>query len=64
MLLEDRELLITSSQVSSLYNDSVSKIIPSSVWLERELSDFSGLSFFGLIDTRRLLLDYLETKQV
>ena len=64
MLLEDRETLITSSQVSALYNDSISKIIPSSVWLERELSDFSGLSFFGLIDTRRLLLDYLETKQV
>lgn len=34
----------------------------SSVWLERELSDFTGVNFIGLLDTRRLLLDYFEQK--
>lgn len=34
----------------------------SSVWLERELSDFTGINFIGLLDTRRLLLDYFEQK--
>lgn len=37
-------------------------VYKSSVWLERELSDFTGLNFWGLIDTRRLLLDYFEPK--
>lgn len=64
VLLENRESLVTFAETSTLWNDSVSKVLPSSVWLERELSDFSGLSFFGLTDTRRLLLDYLEPKQV
>lgn len=41
---------------------SISQIYMSTVWLERELSDFSGINFLGLVDTRRLLLDYFEPK--
>lgn len=41
---------------------STSTIYFSTVWLERELSDFSGINFLGLVDTRRLLLDYFEPK--
>lgn len=41
---------------------STSTIYASTIWLERELSDFSGINFLGLVDTRRLLLDYFEPK--
>lgn len=41
---------------------STSATYRSSVWLERELSDFTGINFIGLLDTRRLLLDYFEQK--
>lgn len=62
--------LITSSRINvattvSLSNfslSSVSCIYSSTIWLERELSDFSNILFFGLSDTRRLLLDYFEVK--
>jgi len=37
-------------------------VYKSSIWLERELSDFTGVNFIGLVDTRRLLLDYFEQK--
>lgn len=43
---------------------SLSWLFSSTVWLERELSDFSNITFIQLRDTRRLLLDYLEPKQV
>ena len=41
---------------------TTSCVYKSSVWLERELSDFTGINFTGLVDTRRLLLDYFEPK--
>lgn len=41
---------------------TITPIFKSSIWLERELSDFTGLNFIGLLDTRRLLLDYFEQK--
>ena len=43
---------------------SISSLFRSSTWLERELSEFSGITFLGLLDTRRLLLDYFESKQI
>jgi len=62
--------LVTSSRInvttavflSDFSLPSVSYIYNSTVWLERELSDFSNILFFGLCDTRRLLLDYFEVK--
>lgn len=33
------------------------------LWLEREILDFSNLSIYKLKDTRRLMLDYLQTRQ-
>lgn len=42
---------------------TIGQIFPSSIWLERELADFTGLNFTGLRDTRRLLLDYFEDRQ-
>lgn len=48
---------------SSFFLQTTSSSFKSSVWLERELSDFTGLNFLGLSDTRRLLLDYFEEKK-
>ncbi len=55
--------LYTTISSSSFFCESLSTVYPSSVWLERELSDFSGLIFQGLTDSRRLLLDYFQHKQ-
>ena len=41
---------------------STSTILSSCVWLERELSEFNVINFVGLVDTRRLLLDYTIQK--
>ncbi len=41
---------------------STSSLVNSTIWLERELSDFSNILYIGLTDTRRLLLDYFEPK--
>ena len=46
----------------SLVITSISSLFKSSGWLERELSEFTGIVFLGLFDTRRLLLDYFESK--
>lgn len=43
---------------------TISTLIKSILWLERELSEFSGLRFLGLADTRRLLSDYFEVRGV
>lgn len=64
MLTDDRVAVHTSIQPSSLSAPSISPIYRSCVWLERELSDFTNINFLGLTDTRRLLLDYFESKQV
>lgn len=53
--------------VTSIYNDfyqvtSTTCMFNSSVWLERELSEFTGILFSGLIDSRRLLSDYCGEK--
>lgn len=42
---------------------SLSKLFMNTVWLEREIIDFSGISIFGLRDTRRLMLDYLQKRE-
>lgn len=63
MLSDERSLFTTHLLVSKFFINSVCKSFPSAVWLERELSDFTGINFLGLVDTRRLLLDYFESKQ-
>lgn len=42
---------------------SLSHILFNSIWLEREVSEFSELYFKNLEDTRRLLLDYTIKKE-
>lgn len=64
MLTDDRITAHTTIQNTALRVASVSPIYKSCVWLERELSDFTNINFLGLTDTRRLLLDYFESKQV
>lgn len=64
MLSDERALFLTRVSTKSFFISSLSRLFPSTIWLERELSDFSGLSFLGLTDTRRLLLDYFEEKKV
>lgn len=64
MLTDDRTTVHTNLQSRSFSISSVSPIFKSCIWLERELSDFTNISFIGLVDTRRLLLDYFENKQV
>lgn len=39
---------------------SLSGIYPAYTWVEREASEFFSISFEGLLDTRRLLTDYLS----
>ena len=53
----------TNISSANFFCNSLSGIYPSTVWLERELSDFTGLVFQGLTDSRRLLLDYFQEKQ-
>lgn len=62
MVNDSRVSVVTSVDNTSKYILSISTIIYSAVWLERELQEFSGVSFLYLTDTRRLLLDYLEPK--
>lgn len=49
----NRDLYIVST-LTTLYK--------SSIWLERELSEFTGLVFSGSLDSRRLLMDYTDCK--
>lgn len=64
MLSDTRVHIITSLPVNDLTLTTTSTLFKSSTWLERELSDFTNIYFDGLVDTRRLLLDYFEEKQV
>lgn len=41
---------------------SLNSLFKSTVWLERELSDFTNLSFLQTKDSRRLLIDYTEVR--
>jgi len=41
----------------------ISNIFKSTIWLERELSEFTGLFFIRAVDSRKLLLDYLDVKK-
>lgn len=42
---------------------SIANIYKSASWLERELAELSGFIFLNTIDSRRLLTDYVETKE-
>lgn len=61
-ILDDRTSVYTTVFTDNLNLSTVSLVFKSCIWLERELSDFTNINFFGLIDTRRLLLDYFEVK--
>jgi len=52
----------THVSISNYSLASISSVVNSTTWLERELSDFSNILYIGLTDTRRLLLDYFEPK--
>ena len=60
---DNGEMVITS--LNNLQKEilSLSDVFHSASWLERELSDFTGIYFINLIDSRSLLLDYLTVKQ-
>lgn len=63
MLNDSRTHLYLTTSTLNLTVPSISNLFISAVWLERELADFSGIFFDGLVDTRRLLLDYFQPKQ-
>ncbi len=63
MLTDTRLHIYTKILENNFTCNSISCIFLSCVWLERELSDFTGLLFEGLLDNRRLLLDYFQDKQ-
>ncbi len=63
MLLDDRTSVYTAISYENLNLPSIGSIFSSCIWLERELSDFTNITFEGLLDTRRLLLDYFEEKK-
>ncbi len=62
MLTDTRLHLYTEVSESQFFCESISGLFPSTIWLERELSEFTGLVFEGLQDNRRLLLDYFHEK--
>jgi len=64
MLSDARSSVVTKLSTKNFSILTTSTIYHSSIWLERELSDFTGIDFKGLTDTRRLLLDYFEDKRV
>lgn len=64
MLSDTRVHVVTSLPLDDYTLISSTTLFRSSIWLERELSDFTNIHFTGLLDTRRLLLDYFEEKQV
>jgi len=39
-------------------SDSIAELFPSANWLEREVAELSGISFFGKKDLRNLMLQY------
>lgn len=41
--------------------NSVAEIFPNANWLEREISELHGVSFFGKKDLRNLMLQYGDT---
>lgn len=69
ILFNSNSLLIDNS--FSVYTDinyfnyslnSLNILFKSSIWLERELSDFTDMTFIQTKDTRRLLIDYTEIR--
>ena len=63
MLMDSRLHVYTTISSLDFKLASISSIFPSTLWLERELSEFTNMVFYGSSDTRRLLLDYLQGKQ-
>ncbi len=55
-------IIFTTIYNNNLKLGSISGLFKSCTWLEREISEFTGIVFLGLTDTRRLLLDYFEPK--
>jgi len=62
MLSDNRCSVYTNVSRDDFSLLTITSVFKSSVWLERELADFTGLNFIGLLDTRRLLLDYFEQR--
>lgn len=62
LLSDNRYSVFTYVERDDFSLMTTTSVYKSSVWLERELSDFTGVNFIGLLDTRRLLLDYFEQK--
>ena len=56
LLTSDRFTFINLNLTKAFY--SLSSILSSCVWLEREAKELDNLIFYGLVDTRRLLQDY------
>lgn len=55
-----RTLLNFNYKLKSIVS-TLSTLISSVVWLEREVSEFSYILFIGLLDSRRLLKDYAQS---
>lgn len=53
---DTRLILLNKENTKNL--TSVSNVYPNAVWLEREMGEMYDLSFVGLKDTRKLLLEY------
>lgn len=54
--------MIKLKDINAMHVDSVSLLWPSGNWSEREASEFSTLCFYNLQDSRRLLTNYIDTK--
>ena len=57
-LLNDSKQLLSFSVNKFNKINTISNIYLNSIWLEREIKEFTQIQFIGLKDTRRLLLDY------
>lgn len=58
----DIKILIESNIENFI--QSISKIYPGCLWLEREMKEFSDITIFNLKDTRKLLTNYGYNKDM
>lgn len=62
MSTDSLDIICVKTSLLNFELNSISHIFESASWLERELSEFTGVLFYNSRDSRRLLLDYTEAK--
>lgn len=61
--ISDFRVIISSNFQKTTKQDSITSLWAGSSWAERESSEFSGVVFNNLNDSRRLLTDYTHLKE-